>query len=322
MDIGGNMLKLLMNRKHRDFAWGGGNNLFRAIHDYSVSNGVQVVYRFEPDLSAILMVDPRRDELGIGANEIATYKALYPGVRVVHRVNECDARKGTKDMDKMLTACGNFADVTVYVSNWMKGYFGKDFRSPGTKVILNGVNHEQFRPQKKFNDGKTHIVAHHWSDNYMKGFDIYEALDTWVADRENFTFTYIGRERGTFKNTKVIPPMFGEELGRELGRYDIYVSGSRFDPGPNHIIEALACGIPTFAHRDGGGASEFVGVGRVYDSFEELIRLIEYQKVYPSGYKWDRVIEPRPRWEQTWESCAKEYFDLLNALTDLSGPCF
>jgi hypothetical protein len=32
--------------------------------------------------------------------------------------------------------------------------------------------------------------------------------------------------------------MFGKELGDELGKYDVYASASRFDPGPNHIIES------------------------------------------------------------------------------------
>lgn len=297
------MKKLLLNRKPIDGPWGGGNLFVRSIVENAKEYGYEIVYKLEPDISAILMIDPRYDELGISANEISLYKAQNPNVRVVHRINECDARKGTNDIDIILSQCSKFTDATVFVSNWMKDYFRDIWHSENRFVIYNGVEHGHFRPKESSFGKKTKIVAHHWSNNKMKGFDIYEKLDKWVGTNKEFEFVYIGRDRGTFKNTTVIDPLFGKALGDELRQGDIYVSASRFDPGPNHVIEALACEIPTFVYKNGGGAVEFAGQDAVFNSFEELILRIK-NKEYPK----------KRGWTMSWKDCAKLYFEIITAL--------
>ena len=266
-------MKIAINRKPKNHAWGGGNMFVHAFCEAMRLHGHEVVHNLDDDLDLIFMQDPRYDDLRISANEIKAYKRKNPSVVVFHRVNECDARKGTTGVDEMLQACSSFTDHTVFVSNWMKDYhLSKAWYCKNTHVLYNGVNLEHFKRQHKINNSKINIVTHHWSNNRMKGFDIYEKLDEFVGThKDDFTFTYIGRELGTFKNTTVVPPLFGKELGNELGKYDVYVSASRFDPGPNHIIESLACELPTFCHIDGGGAVEFCSGMNVFSNFEELI---------------------------------------------------
>lgn len=300
------MKKLLLNRKPVDGPWGGGNLFVRAICENAHKFGYEIVHELQFGLDAILMVDPRYDQLGISANEIAAYKRQFKDVRVVHRVNECDARKGTDDMDNMLRACSMFTDATIFVSNWMRDYFKENWGTREQHVVYNGVNSDHFRPKEKEEKKSTTIVAHHWSNNPMKGFDIYEKLDKWAKNNEKYEFVYIGRDRKTFDNAIVIAPLFGQALGDELRQYDIYISASRFDPGPNHIIEALACGLPTFVHRDGGGAVEFAGNHSVYDSFEELILRIT-QNEMPKCLGWS----------MTWEECALLYFEIIEGKAPL-----
>jgi hypothetical protein len=80
-------------------------------------------------------------------------------------------------------------------------------------------------------------------------------------------------------------------LGDELGRYDAYVSASLFDPGPNHVIESIACRIPTFAITDGGGACEFVGNDWIYNNLEELLVKMQYAKPNIDPFlTWDECI--------------------------------
>ena len=123
----------------------------------------------------------------------------------------------------------------------------------------------------EFDNGKLNIVTHHWSNHEMKGFDVYEQIDKFVGENtDKFSFTYIGRDRGTFKHTNVIKPLSGRALGKELGKYDVYVSASRFDPGPNHLLESISCGLPTFVHKDGGGCVEFGPVDGLYTSWDDL----------------------------------------------------
>jgi hypothetical protein len=120
------------------------------------------------------------------------------------------------------------------------------------------------------------------------------------VSNDSFTFTYIGRERGSFKNTKIIKPLFGNELGEELGRYDVYVSASRFDPGPNHIIESLSSEIPTYVHHQGGGCIEFSGDDHVYSSINHLLNILS-SKSYTKNDFWH---------PGSWEECI-EKFSLL-----------
>jgi len=297
-------MRILINRRPVEGPWGGGNLFVRAFCDVIKSKGNEVVHKLEDNLDFIFMQDPRYSDLGISVNEIIEYKRKNPNTKVIHRVNECDARKGTHDMDKLLRACSQHTDHTIFVSEWMRQYhLEKGWKCDSTSVVYNGVNLEHFRACDKIENGKVNIVTHHWSDNPLKGADIYDALDEWVGGNENFTFTYIGRYSRPLKNSELIPPLSGKALGDELGKYDIYVSGSRFDPGPNHIIESLACGIPTYVHHDGGGSVEFVGKHNVYTNYRGLVKLITRDF---KEQKYFSNLTP-----YSWEDCVKNVMDVL-----------
>jgi len=292
-------MKVLINRKPVDGPWGGGNLFVKAFSEKLPLCGHDVVYEFSDDIDIIFVQDPRYSDLGISINEIVAYKQHRPHVRIIHRVNECDARKGTADMDNLLRATSQYTDHTIFVSEWIRQYhMDRDWGCKNTSVVYNGVNRDHFSPPPpggKMNNGKINIVTHHWSSNRMKGFDIYEAIDDFVGKySEKFTFTYIGRELGTFKHTRIIPPKFGKDLGDELAHYNVYVSGTKFDPGPNHILESLACQIPTYVYNLGGGAVEFAGESHIFKSIEEILEILDsndfiINKFLP--YDWGKCIE-------------------------------
>jgi len=293
-------MKICINRKPVEGPWGGGNQFLKAYCRVLHDEGHTVVHKLEPDVDVIHLQDPRLDELGISMNEVYRFKKQYPNVKIIHRVNECDARKGTTDMDRALLWCSSFTDVTVFVSDWIAEYFEDQWSCDERVVIKNGVDLDIFSSNEKHNK-KINIVAHHWSDNYLKGFDIYNKLDDWIGEnKDEYTFTYIGREHGAFRNTKVIKPLHGKVLGDELGKYDVYVSASRFDPGPNHILEAIACELPTYSYVDGGGACEFAGTDHVYNSFEELVDILN-----------KKTFEKNKTSVTTWDECIKQYVELL-----------
>jgi len=297
-------MKILINRKPVDGPWGGGNLFVRAFCESANKAGHEVVFRFEDDLDVIFVQDPRYSDLGISINEIAQYKQSNPGVKLIHRVNECDARKNTDDMDSMLRQTSSVTDTTVFVSHWMKDYhLDKDWLCEDVAVVYNGVDREHFQKRDKIQNGKINIVAHHWSDNRMKGADVYEFLDALVAEDERFTFTYIGRTSSDLKHSNVMDPLSGLDLGKELSRYDVYVSGSRFDPGPNHILESLACEIPTIVHVDGGGAVEFAGCNFSFQNSEELIKLLA------SKPDISNVVMP-----SSWEESVGRYLALIERM--------
>jgi len=246
-------------------------------------------------IDVIFIQDPRYNELKVSINEIAQYKRLNPATRVVHRVNECDARKNTNDMDMLLNETSKYTDHTVFVSSWMKDYhLSKGWNCNSSSIIYNGVNTEHFSKREKLNNGKVNIVTHHWSNNLLKGFDVYDFIDDFVGKNNEFTFTYIGRHNNTFKHTHIIDPLHGKSLGEELSKYDIYISGSKFDPGPNHILESLSCRIPTYVISTGGGAVEFAGEDHSYSSLDDLLMILHSKKFSENKlipYTWDECID-------------------------------
>lgn len=263
-----------------------------------------------PDV--ILVVGLDAEDCGLSAEQAIMYKMMLKSkkdVKVVLRVNENDARKGTDHVDHIMRQAAGFVDGTVFVSEYIRDYFmAKGWECKDNVVIYNGVDKELFAPSDTVKTQKTSIVAHHWSDNYMKGFDVYDMLDEFVGTPEGagFSFTYIGRQRGTFKNTTVINPISARKLGIELSRHDVYVSGSRHDPGPNHVLEALACGLPTWVHKDGGGAVEFAGKEFAFDDCDHL------KSILVEG-KWrvtNNVIL------DDWNTCIDSYLKYMEHVID------
>lgn len=300
-------MKILLNRAPVNGPWGGGNNFVKAFFEFAPSFGVTVGTKLNILYDGILMIDPRPDELGVGLAEILRYKSFQPKCKIFQRVNECDARKATTDVDAMLNAASAANDHTFFVSNWMLRYHtSKDWKCGSISVVYNGVDKTVFKPRNKLNNGKTNIVTHHWSDNPYKGEDVHRWLDQFVKANPQFTYTYIGRTQIDLPNSKIIEPLWGMALGEELSKYDVYVTGTVQDPGPNHIIEALACGIPSYAHFRGGGACEFVGNEHVYDNvplLEEFLR---------SDDKKKNLWTP-----EDWKVCVGEYISKMKEVINV-----
>ena len=255
------MKKILINRKIVNGPWGGGNNFVKSLYERLLQEGHQLVTTFQEDIDLIVMIDPRYDELGISINEIFHYKKINPKVKIIHRINECDARKNTNEIDKILLASNIIADETVFISEWLKDYFIKKGFSKKSYTIYNGCNLNHFFPEmhKQEDNLPIKIVTHHWSDNWLKGFDIYRDLDILCSQNpQKYEFTYIGRYAKEYLpiSTKIISPKYGEDLGKELRKHDIYITASRWEPCGMHHIEGAASGLPVLFHKEGGGIAE------------------------------------------------------------------
>lgn len=314
-----------LNRRYRNYAWGGGNHFVGALEnelrrrnedivkspsiftDYvhvlglDAEDGMlsaETCVMFEEQLkSSLTFVSATKDSSNIG-----------PFVRF--RINENDARKNTIGVDdriKRIIRCLRGSDDIVFVSKWLQNYFLSQMKEDEipckTRVVINGVDSLGWnvaKMTKKVNrTGKVRIVAHHWSDNPLKGFDVYEKIDEFVGRYPNeFQFTYIGRHRNTFKNTICTGALYGMSLQKALVNNDVYVSASRSDPGPNHCAEALAADLPTYVISTGGGCVEFAGEDHAYETYEQLENIIASKKFEKNSYV--------PR---SWEQAMKEYLD-------------
>ena len=282
-------MKISIGSKIVQGPWGGGNLFAINLSNYLTEKGHEVSYDLtDPELDLILLTDPRsRSESSSTFNhkEIEKYKQfINPNVAVVQRINECDERKNTDNINSFYLNASSVADHVVFVSTWLKNiYVDIGMEEKKTSVILAGANKQIFNNKNHSKwDGleKIKIVTHHWSSHKNKGFDIYQIIDQMVSSeewKEKIEFTYIGNLNDDYKlnNTNTVQPLAGLNLANELKKHHLYVTASINEPSGNHHIEAAQCGLPIL-YTESGGIPEYCdnfGISFVTD-FEDKLRTI------------------------------------------------
>ena len=305
-------MKIFFNRRPPSGPWGGGASFVKNMSDFLISKGHTVTYDLsnEGQIDIIFMIDPRPSQDCYSVNEIYEYKCRYPSAKILHRINECDKRKGTEFMDNIILRSNQICDKTVFISEWLQSYFIEKGFSKESSVIYNGCDKNSFF-QKKSKEVSLplKIVTHHWSDNWMKGFDIYTKLDEYLEKNNDIEFTYVGRyyKGHSPKNTKLVSPLSGIELGNELRNHDIYITASRFEPCGMHHVEGSACGMPVLFHSEGGGINELCkNHGQEFTTFEEMIEKIE---IIRNDYEqYCNMIDHE---FLSSERCCNQYYDII-----------
>ncbi len=300
--------KVAIDLAPRNIPWGGGNQFVELLDKRLARNGYHPVYELQDGVAAILIIGVRAagsDAFGI--NAIRAFKEQNPGVPCIHRINECDKRKGTDGVDETLRHVNDVADFTVFVSHWLRDYFSErwfDHASPHA-VIENGADPDIFFPTRRSSDkpDRLRLVTHHWSRNWMKGFEEYREIDRLIADGalQGVSLTVIGRwpEEIKWRSARLLGPTRGRRLARLLRAHDAYVTASRWEPFGMHYVEGVMCGLPLVYHRDGGGTSEFgERYGVVFDDDPaEAIRQVhaEYETLRP------RILSDPPSGDRMFE---------------------
>ena len=255
--------------------WGGAGIFVQQIGARLKERGIRVQYNLKGKVDLILLMDPRDDleNKAFGMHEIRSCKATNPEVVILHRVNECDARKKTAFMDKALAEANGICDHTVFISEWLRDYHADrwfDLRRPHS-CIYNGADDGAFNPLGRvFRSGneRLRLVTHHWSDNVMKGFDWYERVDSLIAAGKlpDTELWVIGRwpKQIEWRAARTFPPCSGKKLAALLKQCDVYFTASRWEPCGMHHVEGAQCGLPLVYHEDGGGiveAGKLYGIG-------------------------------------------------------------
>lgn len=275
-------MKVSIGSKIVEGPWGGGNLFVKNLTSYLLKNGHSVVYDLsDSDIDLILLTDPRsRKESSSTFNhkEIKIYqKYINQNVSVVQRINECDERKGTTNINSFYLLASSCADKVVFVSSWLeKIYLKLGMNNDKTLVILSGSDKEIFKNYgNKTQTKKIKIVTHHWSSHKNKGFEIYSYLDELLISqnwKNKIEFTYIGNISSEFllKNTKIIDPLDGENLAQELSKNDIYLTASINEPSGNHHIEGAMCGLPILYLNSGGIPEYCLEYGISFEGVEDF----------------------------------------------------
>lgn len=287
------LFKICFTMKSRNASFGGGNQFLNNFLDYLSKKPVKIVHDLsDDDIDIIFIMDPRILSLNkISLDMVKKYKETHPNILVIHRINDSDRARDQKGfLDPIiLDALTTVDDHPIFVSEYIKNYYIKQGYSGKTNVIFNGCNTNVFYPDENKNNDKIRIVTHHWSTNNNKGYDFYDIVDKYIDTHPELEFVFIGKgynEHYKPKNIKIIGPYHGQELGNELRKCHLYITGSRFDACPMHVVEALACGLPMLYYIDLGGGTEICNsCGESFKDENELITKLEYMIKNLDKYK-------------------------------------
>jgi len=267
-------MKINIYFKLKDGAWGGGNQFLKAVREYLIS-----INAYEDDyIMADIVLFNSHQFLG----DILKIKYKYPSKIFIHRVDGpmIHYRGGDIYLDLFLFKINSkLADGTIFQSNYSKeaciklGLKSNYFET----TIINAPNPKIFNQKDKIKNlqgEKIRLVATSWSDNWKKGFDVYEWLDT-NLDFNKYEMRFIGNTPIKFKNIKYIPPLNSEDLAKELRKSDIFITASKKDPCSNSLIEAIHSGLPVIVLNDGGHAEIIKECGKTFDSVGEIPFLLD-----------------------------------------------
>lgn len=311
------MFTLKSGPPKKNGAAGGGAFFVRNMAKFLENNDYNVIYKLEPNIDIIFVIDPRKNSTNnYKIEEIIRYKEKNPNVKIIHRVNECDIkREKSINIEPLLLKTMKTADHVIFVSKWLESYFVNKYKiKQKTLSILNGVDsnifHKKTLEYSKFKDGKIRIVTHHFSDNYLKGFHIYNKLDEILPNYPNIEFTYIGNYNKNYKpkNIKIVEQCSGKQLADTIRRHDIYITATQNEPGAMHYIEGMACGLPVLYCVGGGGAKEICSTaGEEYRDLKEFMEKLQKIKDNYQDYvdKIDNLYLGSDR-------CSQDYFRIIN----------
>ncbi len=313
-------MKIAIGTNIQDGPWGGGNAFAKNLSSFLIESGHEVVYKLlDKDIDIILLTEPRKlsETSSFNHKDINEYLNVVNNNSIVfHRINECDQRKGTNYINEYLIKSNRVADVTIFVSEWLKHlYMEEGIRKENLHTIMAGANREIFNPEnfKVWNKNeKLKIVTHHWGTNKNKGYEIYEYIDQLISTdpwKDMIEFTFIGNlpKNYNFTNSNIVKPLYGVELGKELKKNHLYITGSLFEPSGNHHIEAGQCGLPILYIKS-GGTSEYCdsfGIPYSIDNLED--KIILFMKNSSQYYEMMKT------YSNDSKIMSKEFLDLFNS---------
>jgi len=294
--------KIVMVNEFRPAPYGGGNQFLGALRKALISRGQSVGVNHRGWHTRVALFN----SFNFDFERIRTFRDL--GLRMVHRVDgPISAYRGRdRELDEKIWQINHdVADATVFQSEYSLSKhreMGLQFTCP--VVIPNACDDTIFFPppaRRPLAGRRVRLITTSWSDNPMKGGDVYRWLDE-NLDFSRYEFTFLGRTKEVFRNIRVLPPVPSRPVADMLRQQDVFITASCNDCCSNALIEALACGLPAVYH-DSGGSRELVGdAGYGFQAMEKVPALIErcvanleqlreYIRVASIGDVADRYLE-------------------------------
>ena len=304
-------MKIYLNREPVSGPWGGGNKTLTMLVDYAKENEWEVVYSLDTgDIDLIFCFDPRPNSRGEWYQSFLNYKNENENVKIIQRVGDVGTHS-KPDLTQLVIESVKFSDHVIFPSRWARDSIG--FSGSNCSIIKNRPLNDFFLHRNSdmlIKDKKIKIVTHHWSTNPKKGFDMYEKLCEFCKDSEVYEFTYIGRIPDGFDSSlfdEYIEPKDVKYLCKKLPEYDIYLTASLEEAGANHVLEAIACGLPVIYHVNGGSIPEYCAeYGIQYIDYDTMISSLNKINNLYCFYK-KSVLS----YDESTEVTIKKYWELI-----------
>lgn len=302
-------MKISFGSKIINGPYGGGNNFLKNLKQFLEEKGHVVVTDLKDnDIDIILLTNPLIDsETSTFRNyDIDFYlKFKNPNTLVFQRINECDERKGTNNINKKINKFNKRVDINIFVSDWLRDVY-KEYELANKQylIVKGGPDEKIFNStNKEFWDrsSKLKLITHHWSNNPMKGYAVYKLIDSLLATEEKLKdveFSFIGNlpKDLNLNNTNVLQPLEGAALANELKNHHIYITASLNEPSGNHHMEGALCGLPVLYIQSGALPEYCEQYGIVFDennlldSLDTLISryddFVKKLEVYPFNFTY------------------------------------
>ncbi|HET8575024.1 MAG TPA: glycosyltransferase [Candidatus Paceibacterota bacterium] len=299
-------MKIHILYQFQEGGWGGGNQFLKALREGLRKDNL---YSENPEDADVILFNSHHE-----ASHIISLKRKFPEKIFLHRIDGpvTSIRGNDTTTDQIIFWLNrHIADGSIFQSKWSKeknkklGLKEKNFEI----TILNAPDPTIFNRIGKipFSQGrKIKIVATSWSSNWKKGFAVYQYLDEHL-DFSRYEMTFIGHSPVVFQNICHLEPLATKELAEELKKHDIFITASENDPCSNSLIEALHCGLPAVALKD-GGHPEIVGKGgELFEKKEDVLQSFEKIAEKYATYQ-NRISFPE------MEKVTKQYFLFLKEI--------
>jgi glycosyltransferase involved in cell wall biosynthesis len=298
-------MRIYFNRRPVSGPWGGGSKVISSIAEECLKRGHEIFFEEEIAQRArfdlLFCTDPRpHGDLSFAD---LVDRRNRDKCKLIQRIGDLGTH-GKPELFDLVKLTSSISDALVFPSNWAKSTLSSANRN--AHVVSNAPRKEFVAAQKREIDYSiVRLVSHHWSNNAMKGFEVYQMLDEYCKSKPDVEFTFVGRKPDNVLLTNHVPPLDTNGLIKELPRHNVYLTASKQEAGANHVLEAMALGLPVLYHKDGGSINEYCeGRGISYDNLDSLIDVIDNRK------ELSRLASLTP-FHRSSEDMAKEYLDIF-----------
>jgi len=284
--------------------WGGGNKTLTSLVNRLRQMGHSVVGEMTEEVDVVFCVDPRPTSSGNTYQNIFDFTSRKK-IPLIQRVGDVGTH-GKPDLTQLVRMTTSLSCKVIFTSEWARDYIGC---KRGSTVIPNGampIFYEGRKDQRSL-PARPRVVTHHWSNNPLKGIKNYERLyrET-MSGALPFDFFYIGRSSDSLSEC-TFAPVDADVLSRVLPNFDVYLSASLFEAGANHIVEAMACGLPVVYSREGGSIPEYCGGrGVSFETYDEMVRAI-----FCALDQHDEMTKQSLTYTRTMDDVIDEYVSVL-----------